>query len=84
MENLSKQQLKKNSLDMRYKFLSQQANIWLTLGTITLLGFFTTMMIQKQYQIGFTLGGFIFLGSFFMYKSTKREMEKIIGEIEKL
>ena len=36
---LAKKEIRKNKIDMQYKAELQKANIFLTLGTITLIGF---------------------------------------------
>jgi len=44
---MNKTELKKNRLDLEYKFESQKAIMFLTFGTITLLGFLTAELLQK-------------------------------------
>lgn len=81
---MNKTDLKKNRLDLEYKFESQKAIIFLTLGTITLIGFLTAVIIQKYYVTATVLGFVIFISAIILYKRTKRILDGLLQQIEDL
>ncbi len=76
--------LKKNRLDLEYKFESQKALIFLTFGTITLLGFLTTIIIQKFYILAIVLGFVILVSAIILYRRTKKKLNELLQRIEDL
>lgn len=81
---MEKQELKKNRLDMEYKFEAQKANIYLTLGTITSLGFVGIMVAQKMLVFGMTLSSSVIFYAYLMYRQSKSRMDYILSQIEGL
>ncbi len=81
---MNKIDLKKNRLDLEYKFESQKAIIFLTLGTITLIGFLTAVIIQKHYIMATVLGFVIFISAIILYKRTKNILDGLLQQIENL
>jgi len=76
--------LKKNRLDMEYKFESQKAIVCLTFGTIALLGFLGSMLLQQYYLIAGIMGFIVLSFSFIFYKITKKKLDGILIKIENL
>ncbi|HIH25964.1 hypothetical protein J4476_00505 [Candidatus Woesearchaeota archaeon] len=76
--------LKKNRLDMEYKFESQKAIILYTLGTITLITFLVTMIIQKYYLLGIIGFIIISISSRIFYIKIKNKLDDILNKIENL
>ena len=76
--------LKKNRLDMEYKFESQKAIILYTLGTITLITFLVTMIIQKYYLLGIIGFIIISISSRIFYIKIKNKLDDIHNKIENL
>ena len=76
--------LKKNRLDMEYKFESQKAIILYTLGTITLITFLVTMIIQKYYLLGIIGFIIISISSRIFYIKIKNKLDDILNKIKNL
>lgn len=80
-----KEEINKNKLDMKYTTLSQKHNIYLTLITITVVGFVGTFIIRRQYWlIGALLGSIIVIFGYIKYKQTQKEMEEILKKLDKI
>ena len=77
-------ELCKNSLDLEYKFESQRALIFLTAGSITLVGFVGAMLVQKRSDLALGLGFAIAMATWYAYGRTKSRMNKILQEIRRL
>lgn len=81
---MDKLSLKKNRLDIEYKFESQKAILFLTFGTITMLGFITGLIIQKYYMLA-GISAFIISGiSYYFYAKKQKKLNEILNNIEKL
>jgi len=76
--------LRKNRLDLEYRFESQKALIFLTFGTITLLGFLTTIIIQKFYILAIELGFIVLVSAIILYTRTKKKLNQLLQKIEDL
>jgi len=81
---MDKQTLKKNRLDLEYRFESQKAIVFLTFGTITLLGFLAAVIIQKHYIIATVVGFIVFVFAIILYRNTKRNLDTLFKKIENL
>ena len=79
-----KWQIKKNRLDLEYKSESQKSYIFLTFGTISVLGMLAAMVLQKQYLVGAVLTFLIFTAAMAFYRKTQKRMKKILNKIDKL
>ena len=77
-------EIRKNRLDLEYKFESQKAILFLTIGTITLIGFVGYMISQKLYTLATVIGANIFILSFLSYHKTKSKMNYILRNIEQI
>ncbi len=84
MSKMDKTELKKNKLDLEYKFESQKALLFLTVGTISLLGFVATMMSIGKYTITAILGFVILIISLVLYKRKEKKLKNLLKKIEKL
>ena len=69
---------------MEYKFESQKAIILYTLGTITLITFLVTMIIQKYYLLGIIGFIIISISSRIFYIKIKNKLDDILNKIENL
>ena len=82
--HLADKYIKKNKLDLEYKFEAQKANIWLSLGTIAVIGFITSMIVQNQNIIAFSGGSLIAVIAYLNYRKSKLNISKILMELENL
>ncbi|MBU3923411.1 MAG: hypothetical protein KJ592_00680 [Nanoarchaeota archaeon] len=81
---MEKCDLIKNKLDMEYKFESQKALIFLTFGTISLLGFVIVMAIQELYDVAIIVSLIVILFATIYYDDSKNKMDKILDKIIKI
>ena len=81
---LTQRDIQKNKIDMRYRAEMQKANIFLTLGTVTLIGFIAGMLISKNYLVGSVSSFIIFIISMILYKKSKNRMNEILNELDGL
>lgn len=69
---------------MQYKAQLQEANIFLTLGTISVIGIIVTMFISKNYLLGAVISFMLFTLVMILYKRAKRRMEETLNQLDKL
>ena len=81
---ITKREIKKNRLDLEFRSESQKSNIWLSLGTITSIGFFASMIIQKYYLLGSIMALAVFVVSMFLFRQTQARMRRVLTKIENL
>ncbi|MFW6311070.1 MAG: hypothetical protein ACOC1K_02420 [Nanoarchaeota archaeon] len=81
---MNKTELIKNKLDLEYKFESQKALIFLTFGTITLISFLASLLLQKQYSVAGVCGFIIIVISLIFYNITKKKLRNILSQIDEL
>ncbi len=81
---VTKKELQKNKIDLEFKAESQEANIFLTLLTITFIGFITAMFIKGDYVAGGVVGFFIFVIALVQYTKRKRKMRDLLNKIDEI
>ena len=81
---MDKTYLKKNRLDNEYKFESQKALIFLSIGTISLISFITITLLQKLYVVSIIFSITIVLYASIFYYKTKSKMNRLLHEIENI
>ncbi len=81
---MDKTYLKKNRLDNEYKFESQKALIFLSIGTISLISFITVTLLQKFYIVSIIFSIIIILYASIFYYKTKSKMNRLLHEIENI
>lgn len=81
---MNKKEFRKNRLDIEYKFLAQQAIVYLTLSTVTVLGFMGYMIAQGLLSVAFSIGSFTAVLAGILFVGTKRKMDAILHEIDQL
>ena len=78
-------QLKKNVLDLKFHFEIQKINALLVMVTVGILAFMGTFIWYKErIYFGIGISVIIILISIFFYMRVKREINKILEEIEKI
>ena len=84
---MNKLNLKKNRLDLEYRWELQNANIFLSLLTIGLVAFLSSFIFLKDkdfFNFGLITAFIIFISSLIMYKEKSKRLSKILNEIEEL
>jgi hypothetical protein len=81
---MKKIDLKKNALDMEYKFESQKAMGWFTFGTVTWLGVVVALIINKSYELAGGLGFLIIIIATLAFRKRQKHLNKILKKIENL
>jgi amino acid permease len=82
---MDKKHLRKNVLDLRYHSESQKINAILVICSVGILAFIGTFIwYHERLYYGMMISILIMLISFFFYKRTKKQMNKILSEIEEL
>ncbi len=76
--------LKKNRLDLEYKFESQKAIVCFTAMTITVIGLLAAMVLKDQILLGFIIAIIFFTYSFLLYLWIIKRLKKILKKIERL
>ncbi|MFH1211351.1 MAG: hypothetical protein V1659_00295 [Candidatus Woesearchaeota archaeon] len=81
---MKKRELKKNRLDIEYKYESQKAILYLSFCTVSIIGFLGYMISRGLIAIGIPVAVALFFISFVFYKQTKKKMDTILSKIERL
>lgn len=82
--SINRKELEKNKIDMEYRFEAQKANIYLTLGTITVLGFIGALLIAGEKTLAIILGLGVFIAALILYFNAKRNLKEILKRLDKL
>ena len=82
---MDKKQLRKNILDLKYHFESQKINAILIICSVGILAFIGTFIwYRERLFFGISISVTIIVISTILYKKTRRNMEKILREVERL
>lgn len=83
MNKMNYDDLRKNRLDLEYKFESQKAIVCFTAMIITALGILGAMFVKGEYVIGISLSVFLFLYAGAFYRKIKKKMDSLFKENRK-
>ncbi|MEK6883842.1 MAG: hypothetical protein AABY22_29705 [Nanoarchaeota archaeon] len=82
---MNKKELEKNILDLKYQFQMQKINASLIMLTIGILSFVGTFIWYSERLIfGISISIIVTLLSLFFYKTTKKQLIRIVKDIREL